>query len=171
MSNVDIPDSLFALYNEFADDFITKNFGVNCKLVYPAIREECSNCVLDVFGQRSSNIYKAGGPIPFTDGLCPYCEGVGYKEIETTETLKLRVNWSKKQFIKIATLTTVPDGAVQIIGFLSDLPKIQRSSYIILNSDQNDNYTWAYILYSEPMPHGFKQNRYFVATLVKAPDK
>jgi hypothetical protein len=57
-----------------------------------------------------------------------------------------------------------PDGKVQIIGKVENLPKIIRANVIEVFSDQNHLSSWKYNLDSEPILFGFG-HRQFVALL------
>lgn len=165
---VTIPQTIFDTYNSIADDFINNNFGVNCILEYPPKETACDNCVYDSINRRSSNRYKTGGPIPFTFGICPWCDGAGFKQIPVSTTIKMRIYWSRKDWVKIGIPVNIPDGAIQTIGFMSDLSKIKQAERVLVNSDISNIMQWEYILLGEPIPHGFKYNRYFLAYWSKA---
>lgn len=75
---------------------------------------------------------------------------------EVTETVKLRMYHSPKDWFK-SGITQYVDGRVQILGYMSDVDKLNRSSELRL-----DNLT--YKLASQPVRHGFG-NRYFLAFL------
>lgn len=160
---VSIPESVFALYEEFADDFITSNFGVDCKLIYPPKRTTCANCVPSPISNNSGNVYRHGGPAPFSLGVCPLCGSVGFKEVENFEIIKMRVYYNPKEFVLRGPSVHIPDGAIQVIGFLSDVPKLIKCNEII------PNYTTAliqrYKILSPPSPHGFKRRKYFSCLL------
>jgi hypothetical protein len=160
-----IPQEVFDIYNEFADDFINDNFGVNCTIYYPPKSIACSNCQTDPIGQKVANRFQHGAPSPFIARGCDFCGGSGYKESVVNETIKLRIYDEPKHWIKISSFANVADGDVQIIGFLSDSPKLQSANYIIVNSDQAVFGDFKYQLASECLPHGFKKNRYFIALL------
>jgi hypothetical protein len=162
-----IPQEVFDIYNEFADDFINDNFGVLCTLYYPATSVAC-DCETDPIGQKIANRFQHGGPAPFTARHCSFCGGSGYKESVPTDTVMLRVYDQPKNWIKIAGFANVADADVQIIGFLADVPKISSSDYIVLNTEQNVFGDFKYKLASVCLPHGFKKNRYFVALLKKS---
>ena len=59
-------DALSAL---FYDDALT----LPCTIYYGTTKyEDCSNCVYDPIGQKSSNKFQDGGPVPFPFGnICP----------------------------------------------------------------------------------------------------
>lgn len=161
----EIPSGIFNSYNKVADELINNQFiGVDCRVIYPESRVTCPNCIWDSFNQKSSGKYKSGGPIAFTAGQCPYCHGEGYKLVENTDTLRLRVYWSRKDWRKIAGSTIdLPDGDVMTIGFKSDLAKCQQAKYLIVDTDNEEYRKWRFTAASEPTPHGFG-NRYFWMT-------
>ena len=165
---VQLSQDIFDKYNDFVDDFINSNFGVDCILQYPPKELACINCIYDVKSKKSTNKYKTGGPISFTFGVCPWCNGRGSKQDIATDTIKLRVYWERKSWLKIGIPLNIPDGAVQAIGFLSDFPNIKKAQKIILNSTQSGYANWEYTLYGDPMPHGFKRNRYIITYWVRA---
>jgi len=75
---------------------------------------------------------------------------------EVTETIKLRMYHSPRDWFK-SGITQYVDGRVQILGYMTDVNKLNRSSELRL-----DNLT--YKLASQPVRHGFG-NRYFLAFL------
>ncbi len=167
-----IPQLVFDTYNKAVDAMIDSNFGVSCKIYYPAEKTICSNCEFNPLIGKSANIYKAAGPIPFTDGFCPYCNGDGYTDSVQTEDIMLRCYFTPKHWIKIALDTKVndnninykyPAGAMQTIGHLADLPKCKRANYIVVNTEVDGYINPSYGLISEPVFHGFKKNKYFIA--------
>lgn len=160
---MEIPASVFNLYFETVDDFIDSNFGVNCILYYGTNKTICPNCIFNEATGRSSDIYLIGGPVSFDTGICPYCNGAGFVESQATETIKLRVYFEKKYWVKLELPINLADGAVQTIGHMADLPKCKMADKIVLCSDIQDYNKYTYSLASEPVPHGFKKNKYFIA--------
>jgi hypothetical protein len=159
-----IPSGIQTIYNEIADEFINSDLiGSDCTVVYPSIKEACVNCVQNTFGGSTPNVYRHGGPAPFNFGPCPVCGGSSFKETENTDTVRLRIYWSKKDWQSIKVPIQVPDGAVMTIGFLTDLPKIEQANEIILVAEQTMYKNWRYMLASEPFLHGFGKDRYFMA--------
>jgi hypothetical protein len=159
---VTLASDFFDGYNQTADDFINSNFGVNCTLLYPAKDVECENCIVDTINRCSTNQYNGTGPYPFTFGICPYCEGNGYKSEQPTENIKMRVYFTPKSWVKISIPVNIPDGSIQTIGFMSDLPKVLKSKTVIINPNLSPINDWSYALLTHPVPHGFNQ-RYFIA--------
>ena len=91
---ISIPNSVFNTYNE-----AVQLFERTAKLVYPEKKENCPNCYLDTMGTRTRSVsfYRTGGPAPFERGMpCPLCDGKGYKMIETTEDIEVRIYWERK---------------------------------------------------------------------------
>lgn len=163
-----IPQEVFDIYNEFCDDFIDDNFGVNCTIYYPVQSVACSNCQTDPIGQKIANRFQHGGLGPFTARHCSFCGGSGFKESVTTETIKLRIYDNPRHWIKISSFANVADADAQIIGHLYDAPKLNMADYIIINSDQSAYGDFKYKLASQCLPHGFKKNRYFIALIKKS---
>jgi len=154
---ISIPSSVFDTYNEAVLLFTRTG-----TLVYPEKREACPNCYMDTMGTRNRSVssYKAGGPYPFERGMpCPYCNGKGYKAIETTEDITLRIYWNKKYWVDIGIPLDIPDGSIQTIGYMTDLPKINKSKYLIPKYDGIEAYDdMKYERMGMSYPQGFKQN-------------
>lgn len=162
---ISIPNTVFDTYYEVCDWLLSNNYtSYTCTLVYPARREVCTNCVINPVSGGSTNVHAHGGPMPFSFGLCPLCGGNGYKEIEDTASIRLRVYWSRKDWIKVAGSVNIADASVQVIGNLSDLPKVMQANQIKI-VDAQTNATFSMSLACEPFLHGFGKNKYFVAFL------
>ena len=162
-----IPSNIFQYYHTVVDELINNNFiGKVCTVFYPAVTSSCDNCTTAFFGGISKNVSKVGASLPFFNGQCPLCGGNGTKQLVTTDTLRLRVYWDKKDWIKQGNIS-IPNSDVMILGFSDDLPKILRMEEIQLVSEQNF-ITSKYSLSGEPFTHGFGHNRYFVAYLKRS---
>ena len=159
---ISIPSGAFDKYNEGADAMIG-SFGVACQLVYPEKRTRCSNCITNTMGGRSSSFYRTGGPISFPRGMpCPWCNGKGYFSSESTEDITLRLYWRTKDWIDVGFQVDVPANYVQTIGYIKDLPKINKAKQLITNKDIKGYETFRFNRAGEGYPHGFKQNRYII---------
>lgn len=159
---LNIPNSLFDLYREACDFLIDNtNIGKSCTIYYPPKKVSCSNCTTSVFGGSTQNFYRHGGPAPFSSGKCPVCGGTSVKEEEVTDTINLRIYWSRRNWIKIGNVLQYPNADAQIIGYASDLPKLLKANNIKLINEQNYLDT-RFKLSCEPFLHGFTKNRYFI---------
>lgn len=161
---VSIPDDVFSTYKEFADEMIA-SFGVNCILYYPSTLIECVNCVYDPIGQKSSNRYKHGGPMQFRFGNCPLCGGQGYKEQEVTETIRMRVYTTAREWKRFGEIVNTANASAVVIGYIYDMPKFEKANEIVVDSHLLGYKAWKYRSGSETAPWGFKHDRYFVSTL------
>ena len=154
---INIPSSVFDTYNE-----AVLLFTRTATLVYPEKREQCPNCYMNTMGTRnkSVSVYKTGGPYPFERGMpCPYCNGKGYKASAASDEITLRIYWNKKSWVDIGIPIDVPDGSIQTISYMTDLPKIEQCKYLIPNYDGIEKYDKAkYIRNGGSYPQGFKQN-------------
>lgn len=161
---IDIPNSLFDKYNEACDTFLENPFfSKQVTLIYPSKKEECSNCNTSMIGDSSTNTYRHGGPMPFGFGSCPLCGGNGLRETEITDTIRLRLYFNRKDWIKVVSGINIPDAAAMIIGYMTDLPKLRKCSEIVVSIDNNQA-EFRLNLIGVPIPHGFGQ-RYFLAFL------
>jgi len=154
---INIPSSVFDTYNEAVLLFTRTG-----RLIYPEKKEQCPNCYLDTLGtaNRSISKYKTNGPYPFERGMpCPYCDGKGYKAIENTEDITLRIYWNQKYWMNIGIPIDLPDGSIQTIGYMADLEKINKAKYLIPIYDGIEKYeTMRYEKAGNSYPQGFKQN-------------
>ncbi len=159
---VSIPNEFFSKYVEYTEAMIN-DLGIDTVVHYPPLKVECENCYFNTLpGVGASNTYRPGGPYPFdNENICPYCEGLGYKEQESTDTMRVRAYFDRKSWLKISIPLGIPDGSVWTIGYMSDLMKIKRAAYITLPS--NINTPLSYTLFAEPIPWGLKRDRYFSA--------
>jgi hypothetical protein len=150
------------------DDLIDQ-LGKTCKLVYPQITTPCPNCIYDPSKQKSSNFYKAGGPIPFSSGICPYCGGKGNLATRATEDVVFLCQWNPRHWFISAV--RVPDGFVQVKGYQTILSKVVRAEYIEMQTPLSGSQYFRYKLDSEPIDQGnIIQGRYFVALLKRIPE-
>lgn len=128
---------------------------VPCKLIYPGTIQICTNCELNPMTQRSSGVYKTGGPVPFIKGQCPYCAGEGKREVNPDpETIYLMVVWSYKEWTKFGFNIQNPDGKALSLSDITTLPKIKRAKEIIFNSNVEDYVRHTFRRIGEPNPCG-----------------
>lgn len=150
-----IPSGIFYKYYDVCDEILNHGFlSDSYTLYYPPLKTACVNCNTSYFSGTSRNVYKHGGPAPF-NGICPMCAGNGYSEVEQTSTIRLRVYFSRKDWVKIANVD-ISNAQIMIIGFMSDVNKIERMNEIDING--------RFRLLGKPQSHGFG-NRYFIAFL------
>ena len=154
---INIPSSVFNTYNE-----AVLLFTRTATLVYPEKREQCPNCYMNTLGTRNRSVsfYRIGGPYPFERGMpCPYCNGKGYKAIETSDEITLRIYWDRKSWVNIGIPIDIPDGSIQTIAYMADMPKIEQCKYMMPNYDGIEKYDRAKYERNGPsFPQGFKQN-------------
>lgn len=161
--NFDIPSAIISEYEWIADEFIDGEFGCPCRLVFPPKFSECDNCVFDLKVGRSSNIYKSGGPISFQNHtICPRCQGRGRLSLPSTSNIRLRVYWEQRSWIDIGVPIGNPDGIAMTIGYLSDLPALERADRIVLHTDLEDIRKYLVRREGEAVPHGLSKDRYFI---------
>lgn len=161
---ITLPDGLIDKYKEACDFFLNNNIiGRDCTVLYPPKKTACNNCSVKMIGSTSTNVYKHGGPAPFNFGKCPLCGGNGYSEVQTTDTVRLRIYWNRADWIKVGGIN-FDNADVMVIGFMTDFTKITRAVEIWLAKDQTET-KYRATLVGKPNPHGFGRDTYFVTYL------
>jgi len=157
---------VFEKWEEQIDSFIDNDFGVPCTIVYPSRRIPCTEC--STRNKLGPNRNSHGGPMPFNFHQCALCGGDGFKEEEATDNIQLRVYYDRRKFRVInGTPIEIPDGMVQVIGYLRDIGKFERANHFILHKNIEGLGTSRYKRDSKWVPHGFKKNRYFICNLIR----
>lgn len=163
LGDFNIPSSVFDTHEWVVDELIDGEIGSSCTLYFPAKREECDNCIFDTNTNSSSNIYKTGGPEPFENySMCPRCFGKGYKELPVEETIRLRVYWDESSWKKLGISVADPENACVVIGYMSDLPKLEQANTILLNDNLKNIRKYVCTRDGEASPWGFRRDRYFI---------
>ncbi len=146
--------------------------GKNCRIVYPPVITPCTNCLRDSIGNKSKNIYLHGGPFPFPQGsICPVCDGTGSTRAEeVTEVTRFIVTWSPKKFNDAPVdPARIAKGVIEIKGYIIDMPKISRMSYLVPHIDIEGYAHYRFRLVGEPIsPGNIVQGKYFVALLERS---
>lgn len=159
-----ITNKIRQIASDGIDDLIDQ-LGKDCLLIYPALKDDCPNCIYDSSTGRSSGRYKSGGPRPFPTGtICPVCRGSGTIESTITDTVKLLCQWNPKQFTMLAGNIERPNSVVQTKGYMTDLPKIVRARRMIIEIPVEPYIKATFELIGNPIdPGNIIQGRYFIA--------
>ncbi|NDA29456.1 MAG: hypothetical protein EBZ12_03250, partial [Alphaproteobacteria bacterium] len=83
------------------------------------------------------------------------------KETEVLTDIKLKVYWDAKQWVGITDNIKLPNGDIQTIGFMSDLPKVLNAKQLIVHKDIKEYKEMRFERVGEHIPLGLRQNRYF----------
>ncbi len=168
LGNFDIPSEIFDLHEWVADEFIDGELGSTCTLIFLAKREACDNCKFDPQTNRSSHIYKTGGPISFANySTCPRCQGNGYLEVPQTESMRLRVYWESSAWREIGIKVADPTGRCVVIGYMANLAKFERANTVLLNDELKNIRNYVCVRDGEAHPWGFRRDRYFQQVMVR----
>lgn len=125
-------DGIRELAEEGFDDILDQ-LGKPCKLVYPARAVECTNCIYDPIGKKSSNRWRTGGPMPFHAGSCPSCNGEGKRFSENSETITMTINWNLGRFDESSANVRIPLGhIIDTRAYIDDYIKIIRSEEMLI---------------------------------------
>jgi len=161
-----IPSSIISSHEYIADALIEGPTGQPCQLIYPVNKNSvCPNCKYNPRQKKSSNIYKDGGPVPFENHtICPWCGGTGKSNRAIREEIRFRVYWSQRDWI-ISSPVENPDSSVMIIGYMYNLPKLEKCDRILLNKEVEPYRKWICERAGEAVPWGLAQDRYFAQML------
>lgn len=138
---------------------------VPCEFSYGITKyDNCSNCVFDPIGKKSSNRHLAGGPIPFGNNQqCPMCNGAGKIAHIATESINLMVIFDYKKFLtmNVPNLQS-PEGMVQTLCAVTLTPKIKKVNFVIFDTDIEGYAKQKFTRAAEPEPCGLGSNNYVI---------
>lgn len=152
---INVPQSVFDKYYDVIDSTFDI-FGVMCQLVsIDKIETITYNVNNNVPNRNSVNAHRQGGGGGYDRGT------VTIKEVETLTDIKLKVYWDSKQWTGLTGNLVIPEGAIQTIGFMTDLPTVLKAKALIVHKDIKDYKEMRFERVGEHIPLGLKQNRYF----------
>lgn len=158
----DIPTTVISDHEFVADSLIDGPTGQDCSLIYPVTKSSiCPNCIYSPRQKKSSNIYKNGGPVPFENHtICPWCGGSGKSSRPIEEGIRLRVYWNPKDWSVTGSIE-IPNSYAMVIGYMYDLPKLEKAETIMLNTNLKTYNQWRFERSGEASPWGLAQDKYF----------
>jgi hypothetical protein len=151
---INVPDSVFDKYFDVIDSTFNI-FGVTCQLISIEKKEVI--------------VYNPDNNIPNINSINNHRRGGGthnrgtktIKEVEVLTDIKLKVYWDTKQWTGVTKDIVVPDGAIQTIGFMTDLPKVLSAKQLLVHKGIKEYKEMRFERFGEHIPLGLKQNRYF----------
>ena len=162
-----INSQIKALYKQKMDLLLQDNaLTIPCVLVYGDTRfVDCVNCKILPNG-RSANIYQEGGPIPFNQGVCPFCNSAGKIAQESQEEVYLGVIEDSKDW-QIWSKNSVsphnPKSFIQTISKRTEThTKILRAKHLIVDTSISDIHRSKYERYQNPILSGLGNKEYIV---------
>jgi hypothetical protein len=142
---------------------------VACTLIYSGTKAtECINCILNNVSGKSSGKYKAGGPIPFTNGQCPYCYGAGKAISESTEILYLLPIWDSKKWLLDDKSINIADIAVQTMSKITTYDELARCSKIKIDTALNNFGLPEFTRLGNPRPIAFGASNHIITSWKRA---
>jgi hypothetical protein len=144
-----------------ADEALT----VPCTLYYSGTKfTECPNCIFDSINKRSTNRYKSGGPVPFSNSVCPYCQGVGRKASISTEPMYLATIWDSKQWILSNPNIKMADISVQTMSVVSTYDNLKRASKVQIDDTIKGYGIADFERVGDPEPLGLGDNAFVICS-------
>jgi len=151
---INVPQSVFDKYFDVIDSTFNI-FGVTCQLVSIQKVEKI--------------VYNPNNNIPDRNTINDHRRGGGDRnrgtvtivETEVLTDIKLKVYWDSKQWIGVTKDMVVPDGTIQTIGMMSDLPDVLKAKELIVHEGIKEYKEMRFQRQGEHIPMGLKQDRYF----------
>ena len=151
---INVPQSVFDKYFDVIDSTFNI-FGVMCQLVSIQKVEKI--------------VYNPNNNIPDRNTINDHRRGGGDRnrgtvtivETEVLTDIKLKVYWDAKQWIGVTKDMVVPDGTIQTIGMMSDLPDVLKAKELIVHKGIKDYKEMRFQRQGEHIPMGLNQDRYF----------
>lgn len=149
-----VPESVFDKYYEVIDSTFDI-FGVICQLVsINKVEEIVYNPNNNIPEKNSINAHRVrGGDYERQNKII--------REIEVLSDIKLKVYWDQKNWIGVTDGIVLPDGSIQTIGFMKDLPKILQAKALIVHKNIKNTKELRFERMGEYIPMGLRQDRYF----------
>lgn len=152
------------LYKNMIDALLeTTALTLPCRFVYSGTKfVKCPNCQFNSMTGKSNNIYVSGGPISFSHGTCPYCNGDGKIPQESNESFNIAVLWDYRKWIAVGATVKNPEGMIQTICNLGLIDEIKKAKEIIVDTNIEKYVRHRFIRDSEPTPAGLGSDDYIV---------
>lgn len=118
--------------------------GKDCLLVYPPLMVPCDECGVN-------NTWVTGGPMTPADGTtCPLCDGSGLHARSHTETVRMLLAYSPRDFFKpFPAGVQVPDGLIQAKAYIGDATKLMQAREMVVQPALQHVVRWRYVLDGE----------------------
>jgi hypothetical protein len=150
---INVPQSVFDKYFDVIDSTFAI-FGVTCQLVFTEMEKIDYDSDNNIPDRNSINIHHGGG------GHIDRGEE-SYREVEKLEDIILKVYWDSKSWIKVGGNVVVPDGSIQTIGKMTDLPQVLRAKELIVHKDIKNYGEIRFERSGAHYPMGLQQTKYF----------
>ena len=150
---VTLPTGVYAKYDEFATEMLNQStgFGVQCQLVFTDKIEVATQSVPNFKQKRVMNVQSINPDSGFGRGTKKF------KTVETTENITLRIYWDEKDFKKYGNIN-MPDGSIMAISNYSDLAKIRKAVFLLVQTAKTAHAQWKFEKAAEPTVHGLNND-------------
>lgn len=166
-----ISDNFKSLHQRMIDGMLEPNkCTVKCILKYQSTKfNDCSNCIYDAIGGKSSNRFQSGGPVPFHHGVCPVCNGAGkIINIEQEIVYSLPI-WDSKDWINV-DLNQISTAKinVQLMNKIDDYTKLKRATSLTIDSSVTNLGIPDFVRVGDPEICGFGGSDYIISSWKRA---
>lgn len=161
-ASIQISPELIKIYQSRIDALVNQ-LGKSVVLEFEPVVTPCDNCMYDSMQNRSTGVYKTGGPTPFPRGQkCPRCKGKGVFESRETRCIKALIKWNPRDYDSGGVDVATPQAVVRTKCLLSDAALISRASTAIVNAEAQDLMRMRVRRLRGPIPVGLREDRYAI---------
>ncbi len=145
-------------------DEVIRGTSVPCRLIYGGAKfTKCPNCNFNSITGKSANTYLSGGPIPFSKGICPHCNGDGRIPDENDDDIvNLAVLWDYRKWFQVGQVVANPDGMVQTLCSMGLISRLKKAKEIIVDTNLEKYVRHRFIRDGEPTPIGLGDDQYII---------
>jgi len=162
-ASLQITNEVVNIYQTRIDALINQ-LGKSVLLEFDPVRQPCSNCIFDPIRNRSTGIYKTGGPRPFTRSRqCPWCKGKGFEETQATRCIEALIKWNPRDSEKYGISLENYKSVVRIKTFSTEADDIVRARTAIVDYQEIGTTIARVRLIRNPIPVGLRQSRYCIS--------
>jgi hypothetical protein len=162
-ASIQITDELIEVYQSRIDALINQ-LGKSVYLEFDPIQDPCPNCEYDTIRNRSTGIYRTGGPRPFKRGRrCPYCKGAGFIETAVNKCIRCLIKWNPRDAANYGISVTRSKNIVKFKTYLYNFDDLVRTKFAISNYDIRNTAELRVRLIKEPIITGLREDRYCVS--------
>jgi len=160
---IQIGDDIIDIYQSRIDSLINQ-LGKNVLLQFDPIRTSCRNCTFDSIRNRSTGIYRAGGPRPFSRGRkCPWCNGIGFEQTSSEKCIKCLIRWNPRDAKDYGISLSDYHSIVKFKTSLTEFDDLVRAKTAIANYDIQGTLSLKVRMIKAPIMIGLRESRYCIS--------
>lgn len=148
-----VPKQVFDRFHEMTDAMYDA-FGVDCTLVFSEQVQEVVNTFDNVTEMKSVNAHRRSGrDFRRADRV--------FKEVESTQKVRMRVYWRKTDWMVNAGNIASPESEVQTRFYAKDYDSVMRCKELLIHDGTTLERQDRYVRDGDPYPVSFGKDKYY----------